>query len=111
MKQAAEASAWIAEARSAWAGSATVTTGCSTTSVNRPPMPTCSIVARASSSYAVTTTPWVTATCRYDSRWHCDSAARSSSSGFHRAGSPRKGLSADPSSSGLPDVRSVTERS
>ena len=34
--------------------------------------------------------------------WHCDSDATSSSSGFQRAGSPRKAGSADPGIVGLP---------
>jgi hypothetical protein len=55
MKQSSFASWCSAIARSAFSGSAIVTTGASVTSVKRPPLPSWSIVPVAVSSYEVTT--------------------------------------------------------
>ena len=67
-----------------------------------PPRPSSTMTPDASSRYPTTTTPACTHACRYESRWHSLSAASSRSSGFHRVGSPRKGLSDEASRSGLP---------
>ncbi len=76
-----------------------------------PPAAVSAIVPVALSTYPVTTTPATAQTCRYQSRWHWETDASSSCSGFHRAGSPRNAGSELPGMAGRPSAATSCERS
>src|SRR5271155_1323677 len=76
---------------------ATVTLGRRVTSTNWPlPSGDSSITPTASSTYASTTTPASEQRCKYQSLWQAERDATRSSSGFHRARSPRNAGSEEP---------------
>ncbi len=79
--------------------------GCSDTSSKWPPPSAVSeSVPDGWSTYSVTTMPSLAQSTRYQSMWHSESDATSSSSGFQRSGAPRNAGSALPEIVGLPSM-------